>query len=81
MGMLAVGRVLRRGVNEGTKTWLDAGYARDVHCDLFRCGYNDRWLNFIRVTHLALCVSDPVEPEWGRSISRETEGYHSRVTM
>ena len=43
MGVLAVSWVLRQGVNEGTITWLDAGYARDVDCDLFRCGYNDRW--------------------------------------
>ena len=43
IGVLAVGRVLRRGAIEGTITWLDAGYARDVDCDLFRCGYNDRW--------------------------------------
>ena len=43
MGLLAVGWVLRRGVNVGTITWLDVGYARDVECDLFRCGYEDRW--------------------------------------
>ena len=43
MGVLAIGRVLCRGVNEVTITWLDVGYARDVNCDLFRCGYVDRW--------------------------------------
>ena len=43
MGVLAVGRVLHRDVNEGTITWLDVEYARDVDCDLCRYGYYDRW--------------------------------------
>ena len=43
MGVLAVGRVLRRGGIEDTITWLDVGYACNVDYDLFRCGYNDQW--------------------------------------
>ena len=35
MGVMAVGRMLRHGVNEGTITWLGVGYAHDVDCDCF----------------------------------------------
>ena len=42
MGVMAVGWVLHRDINEGSMNLLDVGYARDVDCDLFRRGYNDR---------------------------------------
>ena len=52
-------------------TWLDAGYAGDVDCDLFCCGYNDRWQ----------CGSDLVEPEWVRSISSHSEAQRGMTRV
>ena len=53
MRVLAVGRWLHRSVNEGTVTWLDVEYTRDVDCDLFRSGYDDDDK-----------INPPPSPEW-----------------